>query len=111
VVRISSPGSSGRRADHRVQRRGRVLGERERLDVGADELRKLGPHLVEQPLEPAGDQLDGIALELALPVLVDVEHGSWARPVAAVIEEREARIEQVVGRHLASQCPRARVST
>jgi hypothetical protein len=94
------------RAEDGVQRRGGVLREREVLRPRPHEGGELGANAVEEPLEPARDQLDRVALQLALPVLVRLEHRPRAGAVAAVVQERDARIEEVAGGHAAASVSR-----
>lgn len=82
------------RADDGVQPRGRVRDENEILRSGADEGRQCGPCVCGEPVEAAPEELDRVALELALQLLVARENGLGAGSVAAVVEEREVRVEQ-----------------
>ena len=52
------------------------------------------PCLGGQLVEAAREELDRVALELALQLLVALEHRRRARPVAAVVQERDVRVEQ-----------------
>ena len=79
----------------RVEDEGEVV--RGRPDVRPERLAHIGELAAEPPLE----QVDRLPLELALPLLIDVEHRSRARAERAVVEVDDLRIEQeqVARRH------------
>ncbi len=87
-------GGERERPEHGVHPRRGVEDEGEvvrgRADVRPERIAHAGELLAEPPLE----QLDRLTLELALPLLVDVEDGSRARAERAVVEVDDLRIEQ-----------------
>ena len=60
--------------------------------------------LAEQALGAAREEVHRVALELALPGLVGLEHGHGAGAVTAVVEEREIRVEQEIQGATVSRC-------
>ena len=92
------------RADDRVQPGGRVRDEDEIVRTGADEAGQRGPRLRGQLVEAAPEELDRVALELALQLLVALEDRRRARAVAAVVEERDVGVEQEIQVATVSRC-------
>ena len=72
----------------------RVLDERQvprrRADIG----REGGPRLGQELRQPARDEVDRLALQLALPRLIPLEDRPRARAEGAVVEEDDVRIEE-----------------
>ena len=81
------------RARGEVHARRRVLDEGQIVRTRADVRAECGAGLGEQRVEAAGDEMDGLALELPLPVLVALEDRTGAGPEGAVVEERDLGIE------------------
>ena len=71
---------------------------------GADEARQRRARLRRQLVEAAPEELDRIPLELALQLLVALEHGRRARSVTAVVEERDVRVEEEIQVGTVSRC-------
>ena len=57
-----------------------------------------------QLVEAAGEKRDGVALELALKLLIARKDGRRAGAVAAVVEERDPRVEQEIQAATVSRC-------
>ena len=104
VVSTSSPGSS--RSERMTAfnpavafgTKTRSSGRAPRKPASA--ARDLGRQLV----ETAGEELDRVALELPLQLLVAREDGRRAGAVAAVVEERDPRVEQEIQAATVSRC-------
>ena len=92
------------RADDGVQARRRVRDEDEIFRARADEPRERRPRLGDQAVEATREELDGIALELALKLLITGEDGRRTGAVAAVVEERRARVEEEFQAATVSRC-------
>ncbi len=87
-------GPEAYRPRHGVERGGRVREEREVVRVGAHELAERGARRPHQPLATPAQEFDRLALQLALPGLIPLEHRPRARPERAVVEVDDVRPEQ-----------------
>jgi polyribonucleotide nucleotidyltransferase len=96
------------RACRDVHAGGRVRDERQVVGSRSDEGAELGAGLLEQPREPAGDQLDRLALELELPRLVALEDRPRAGAERAMVEEDDVGIEKKELAHAAEYVVRQR---
>ena len=92
------------RADDGVQSGGSVRDEDEIVGSRAEEGGQRGARPGRQLVESAGEELDRVALELALQLLVAREDGRRAGAVAAVVEERDPRVEQEIQAATVSRC-------
>src|SRR5438270_427961 len=87
------------RARDDVDARGRVRHEDQMVGLRPYVRREGGARLGEQSTwacQPAAQELDRLKLQLALPALIRVEDWRGAGAIAAMIEERDARPQQVV---------------
>jgi hypothetical protein len=82
------------RARGEVDAGSRVRNEREAALVRAYVRRQLRPCLFEQPVEPPREERGRLALQLALPLLVDGEDRRGARAKRAVVQVRPLAVEQ-----------------
>jgi hypothetical protein len=84
------------RARDRVHRRGRVRREREIVSRDAQVRGEPLPGTVQQRRQPTleREELDGLALELALPALVLLEHRAGRRPERPVVQEDDVSVEE-----------------
>ena len=91
-------------ADDGVQTGGGVRDEDEVVGARAEEDGQRGARPGRQLLETAGEELDRIALELPLQVLIAGEDGRRTGSEAAVVEERDPRVEQEIQGATVSRC-------
>ena len=99
------PGLEPERADDRVQTGSRVGDEDEIVGSRAEKRRPARRATsASQLVEAAGEKRDGVALELALKLLIAREDGRRAGAVAAVVEVRDPRVEQEIQAATVSRC-------
>ena len=79
--------ADGQRGD--VHARRRVRDEDEVVGIGADVGAERRARIREQPVDPPREEEHRLALELELPLLVALEHGSRARAERAVVQKRD----------------------
>ena len=82
------------RPQHRVDPRGGVADEGEVVRVGTDEGGQRGPRRVEPVVELAPEEAHRLGLELGAQRGLQIQDLPRARPVGAVVEERDAGIER-----------------
>ena len=97
-------GAEIERAQHAVDSRGRVGHEGKVVGIGAQELAEAGAGTVEMTLELTGKEAHRLAFHPRAPLRLRVKHGPRARPVRAVVEERNFGIERPVVRKLLWRC-------
>ena len=89
-------GLEAERADDRIQAGGRVGDEDEIVGARAEKGGQRGARPGSQLVETAGEERDGVALELALQLLIAGEDGRRTGAVAAVVQEGDLRVEQEI---------------
>ena len=81
------------RLEHGVDPGRRVGDERESLGIRAEEPPDRAARVVEQPGQVVGQELDRLRLQPIAPGSLDLEDRCGARPVRAVVQERDRGIE------------------